>query len=161
MMTRTYLRHIGCNQEIASIIDHFSYMHPFSLRTLERIAAYCKIVEASLPKGALFVPQIVSILCILRVGRPNLYECARSGNLTYKAIDDFFYLESVTVLPNRTARVPINRDVGNWWLFALGELEDEAIAAELGGGLSYYGISPSRIIPYFCEHIDSFTLPNT
>jgi hypothetical protein len=154
---KTYLCHLGCNREATTIIDHFAFVQRFSLRTLERIVAYHKIVEAS---AKVIIEPLVSILCIFRVVQPQLYEAARSGDLSFMAIDNTLSLNAITVSPDRTARVPLNREVAKWWLFALGELTDEHEKTELERIVDHYNISPSRLIPYYCEQIDNFTFPN-
>ena len=67
----TYLRHIGCNRNVAEIVDEFSRVYPLSLRTLERIVTYSKIIEASIPKNGLLVPQIIAVLCVIKVLNPS------------------------------------------------------------------------------------------
>jgi hypothetical protein len=149
----TYLSHIGCNKNVVVIIEQFSHLHPLSLRTLERIAAYNKIVEASTPKNSVSLPQIVSILCILGVVRPELYEAARKSELMFEQIDDLLHFSTWSNQHDA-------QEIGNWWLFALGRLNDEAISAKLEGFLAQYNINAYRIIPYYCDVIDGFAFPD-
>jgi hypothetical protein len=149
----THLSHIGCNPNVVAVIEQFSNLHPLSLRTLERIAAYNKIVEASTPKNSVTLHQIVSILCILRVVRPELYEAARKSELMFEQIDDLLHFSSWS---NQHSA----QDIGNWWLFGLGGLNDEAIGAKLGGFLAQSNINPYRILPCYCDVIDGFAFPD-
>jgi KAP family P-loop domain len=149
----TYLSHIGCNPKVVVVIEQFSHLHPLSLRTLERIAAYNKIVEASTPQNSVSLPQIVSILCILRVVRPELYEAARKSELTFEQIDDLLHFST-------WSNQHCAQDIGNWWLFGLGRSNDEAISANFEGFLAQYNINPYGIIPHYCDVIDGFAFPD-
>lgn len=84
MGTATYLRYLECPKGISEIIVRYQYAHPLSFRTLERIVAYTKLVQAG---GRVFVPQIVALLSILRVTQPEIYALARTSSLTFNILE--------------------------------------------------------------------------
>ncbi len=161
MAAATYLRHIKCNENVANIIEQASHVKPLSLRTLERIGSYCKIVDVSMPKDSIFLPQIIALLCILKVVRPELYEFARKCEITFSQINGLLDIGRWRDKHNPTQRSHQSVRTELLWHFALGELNDQTESAKLQSTLESHNLDASRIIPYYCDLIDGFSFPNT
>jgi hypothetical protein len=161
MAAATYLRYVGCGQNVAQIVEEFSRIHPLSLRTLERIVAYAKIAEASVAKKAPLLPQILSVLCIVKVIRPELYEAIRESGANFGEILELmrFGLWRDPYVPGE--RSPLSVRVENWCRFAFGQLKDDVISSQFSNALFQYGFSLSQLIPYHCGLIDGFSFPDS
>jgi hypothetical protein len=165
MTASTYLQHLQReysvgNRNASSIIERFSRTRLLSLRTLERIFAYASIAEISIPRNNLNIPHIISVLCIMKVIDPDLYELCRTGNATFTDVERltrFGHWRDVhdPQQPDRTAE-----EAGGWWRYCLGELSDPGLAARYERGLAAFPLdNPSQIVPHFCKIIDGFSLP--
>ena len=156
-----YLHHLQCNRYLIEIVEQFSRVHPLSLRTLERIAAYAKLVEAANPKNALFIPQIVSVLCIIRVVWPKTYEAVRSSSVTAAQLDELMHFRKWHDQNNPNERSRLSERVENMWLYALGVLNTEEEKRVLIQGFAQYSFDAPSIIPHFCRLMDEFALPGS
>jgi hypothetical protein len=162
----TYLRYLQKEYStgslnVVSVIEGFCRVRPLSLRTLERIFAYARIAKVSIPPNSLHRPEILSILCVIKVINPDLYEAARTGNLNITQLDGLLQFGRWHDQHDPEKRDQVGQHVENWWRFALGELGNEELVSQYKQGLSQYGNPhPSGIIPYFCEIIDGFSFPN-
>jgi hypothetical protein len=112
-----------------------------------------------MPKGSLFLPQIISVLCILKVIYPSLYTAARTNKLTYAELNDLLRFNDWRDPNDPQKRFETGISTENWWRFAFGELEDDAIKEKFEKGLWRYNVEALRIISYFCEMIDGFVFP--
>jgi hypothetical protein len=160
LLAATYLRYLGCHQDIVTIIDEFARVNPLSLRTLERVAAYAKLIQASLPKNGLFLTPIVSILCVIRVVRQDLYDNIRSSNVTFEQIADFICFSRWRGIYGADERTSTSIYVERWWAFALGALTDQEALRGLQNVLVGYSVEPTRLLPLYCELADGFSLPS-
>jgi hypothetical protein len=159
MATATYLRYLGCNENIADVIDEASSIYPLSLRTIERIVAYSKLIQISVGQKGLFVPQIIAILCMLKVLKPDVYDRARKSQLSFEQLDEVFHFSAWRNSRNSQERTHLSERVENWWLFALGVMNDKRNEMQFQQMLWSYNIEPPRIIPYFCDLMDGFAFP--
>jgi hypothetical protein len=162
MASGTYLRHLQREYSVADtnlsqIIERFSRLRSLSLRTLERIFAYVSLAETSIPPRHLKIPYIVSVLCIIKVIDPDLYEFCRSGNVSFSQVHFLMRFEDEHD-PRQRDRT--SKDAENWWRFALGDLDDEELVRQYDRNLAPFSHPhPSTIVPHFCEIIDGFSLP--
>jgi len=159
MATATYLRHLGCNQNVAEVIDEASRMYPLSLRTIERIVAYLKIIQVSVGQKGLFIPSICAILCILKVVKPELYDQARKAQLVFGQLDEVFHFSAWRGQHDPQERTALSKRVEEWWLFALGVSKDEQKNTQFQQTLWQYDMEAPRIIPHFCDVMDGFAFP--
>jgi hypothetical protein len=160
LLAATYLRYLGCHQDIVTIIDEFARVKPLSLRTLERVAAYTKLIQASLPKNGLFLTPIVSILCVIRVVRQDLYNNIRSSNVTFEQVADFICFSRWRALYGAAERTSTSIYTEHWWSFALGALTDQEALRGLQNVLVGYGVEPAQLLPLYCELADGLSLPS-
>jgi KAP family P-loop domain len=165
MAPETYLRYLQKEYStgslnVNSVIARFCRVRPLSLRTLERIFAYARIAKVSMPLNSFNRPEILSILCVIKVINPDLYEAARTGNLSFTQLDGLLQVGRWRDQHDPEKRDQVGEHVENWWRFALGELGNEELVSQYKRGLSPYGNSdPSGIIPYFCDIIDGLSFP--
>jgi hypothetical protein len=159
MAVATYLRYLSCNQKVAEIIAQFAGIYPLSFRTLERITAYSKIILISMPKNGLFLPQIIFLLCVIKVVRPVLYESIQKSKCELSELNDFarFNFWRDELRPN--VRTPLSERVEKWWAFALGALDKPGDAQNLERALLEYNIQPIQILPYYCRLADGVEFP--
>jgi hypothetical protein len=170
MAAATYLDHLWPTQgtnSLNEIIDNFCQVRPLSLRTLERIVAYCKIYQASMPQDSLFVPAIVSGLCIMKVLEPQLYGKARSGKLAFEEVSGLLHFGEwrSRINPNEKTRASDRAEA--WWQIALGtpvqnEQERRGLEAYLKRYMSQSDgqIYWPRILAHYCNTIDGFSFPD-
>jgi hypothetical protein len=165
MATATYLGHLqrqysAGNPAIMNIIARFCRVNPLSLRTLERVFAYSVIVEISSPPNALKIPYIISVLCIMKVLNPDLYNLSRSGNVTFVQVDQLMRFGHWRDEHDPQKRDQTGEEAENWWRYALGEISNEEMGAQFARSLAPYSPAPpSHIIPHFCEIIDGLSFP--
>jgi KAP family P-loop domain len=159
MGTETYLRYLGCNQNVSDLIELFSQTRPLSFRTLERIASYAQLLDASMARGSLFLPQIISVLCILKVIRPDLYEAARKSKITFQQVNEVMDFNKWRHPHDPEKRHPAGIITEQWWRLALGESSDEDMKRREEGLWNQYNMRPNRVIPYFCDLLDGFAFP--
>lgn len=163
MTEETYLHHLSCNPQIAKIICACAQVRPLSLRTIERIVAYAKIVEVSLPRNSVFIPELIGVLCILKVIAPNLYAAVRQGEEFVN--EKHVFLQICSLLPFGKCRDPYDSTAQlanavhaeHWLRFCLNQSPDEEATQQMKRVLSQYQIGTRNIIPYFCDFIDCFS----
>jgi KAP family P-loop domain len=161
----TYLGHLQQeysvnNSSLADIIERFSRIRALSLRTLERIFTYTSIAEISVPPDHLKIPYIISVLCIMKVLDPDLYETCRTGTAIFTEVDELMHFSRWRDEHDPEKRDRIGDGTENWWRYALEDLHDEELARQYHQTLAPYGGShPSFLVPHFCRIIDGFSLP--
>jgi hypothetical protein len=157
---RRYLQDIGCKRNFTDLVEQFSNVYPLSLRTLQRIAAYYKMVEVSVPTGVIVLPEIVVILCILKVIKRELYEGAGSSKEIWAEARTFLRFDVWHDQNNTTQRSTLSEMIEKWWAYCLGKAIDEETTAAFDRILVQSNILPQNIILYFCELIDGFAFPD-
>jgi hypothetical protein len=114
-----------------------------------------------MPSNSFDLPQILAILCVIKVIRPDLYEAARTDNLSLAKLDELMHLSRWRDRYDPEKGDQVGEQIENWWRYALGELSDQELAARYERDLAQYNVHPSRIITYFCEIIDGFSFPTS
>jgi len=164
-VTAKYLQYLfpGPNgRNYIAVIYQFCRIHPLSLRTLERVVAYTKIGSISIPKNSLHLPQVVAVLCILKVLEPDLYAAARNGKLRFNELNRFIRFQDWRDENEPEKQHRLAEDATIFWSYSLGELEDPKKAEIERGQLAIYGIrDPLQIVPHFSQMIDGFLFPET
>jgi hypothetical protein len=85
--------------------------------------------------------------------RPDLYAAAGKSELMFEQIDDLLHFSTWSNQHDA-------QEIGNWWLFALGRLNGEAISAKIEGFLAQYNRNYYCIISYYFDVIDGFAFPD-
>ena len=155
----TFLRHLQCNSNIAEIIVELSRVHFLSLRTLDHIATYAKLVEMSLPPQRRILPQIMAVLCVAKVIHSSLHDELRGGRANFLKVQQFARFDLWRKVHAPAQRSALGEHVEDWWRFIFGVLEDENRVSQLSNGLFQYGMEPSDVVPSYCDLIDGFSLP--
>jgi hypothetical protein len=136
-------------------------MHkPLSLRTLERIILYLKLARASTPPKALFMTQVIIILCILKVVWQTEYGLIRRQELSYKALDDRIRFDKWRSQHNNTDVSQLAERMQSLWKDLLGASEGDGEYKHLFSQLTQYGLDRGSIIPHYCGLIDGFSFPD-
>jgi hypothetical protein len=167
MASGTYLGHLQreysvANSDASKIIERFSRLRSLSLRTLERIFAYVSLAETSIPPKHLKIPYIISVLCIIKVIDPALYEFCRTGSVDFSQVEFLMRFRQWQDEHNPQQRDRIGEGTENRWRYALGDLHNEELARQYARTLAPFATShPLMLVPHFCEIIDGFSLPNT
>jgi hypothetical protein len=160
LMTPTYLRHLGCDVDTSDIVYQYTRYKPLSLRTLERVVLYLKLARASAPSNALFMTQVIIILCILKVTWPTEYDLIRRQELSYKALDDRIRFDQWRSEHNNTDVSQLAERMQSLWKDLLGAPEGDGKCEQLFTQLTHYGLSRENIIPHYCGLIDGFSFPD-
>jgi hypothetical protein len=165
MASATYMRHLQreysvANSDASQIIERFSRLRSLSLRTLERIFSYVSLAETSIPPKHLKNSCIISVLCIIKVIDPGLYEFCRTGSVNFSQVEFLMRFHSWRDEHDPQQRDRIGENTENWWRYALGDLHNEELARQYAQSLAPYGGSHPLLVPHFCEIIDGFSLPN-
>ena len=161
LRAQTYLIHLYGTQgqgvnDISRVFGQFCRVRPLSLRTLERIVAYAKIAEISMPEvSRLHIPFIAG-LSVMKVISPDLYAAARSGTLVYKDVENLFCF-SKWRSDDLDQRTPMSQRVEDFWRYALGSLDNEQRKQQMD--TAEHGYIFRRIIGDCCDLIDCFSLP--
>jgi hypothetical protein len=156
--TTRYLQYLFPESDTyRNTIIQFSKIHPLSLRTLERIAAYAKIVHISTSKNNdSFFPAIAPVLCIMKVVNPELYSAARGGNLSFEQVDAFLSLKKWQDENEPLKRHRISEFLEGWWKYAL----NSDVKPDYHQYLMQYNFrEPIRLVTYSCDLIDAFHFP--
>jgi hypothetical protein len=146
--------------DYVTILEKFSRVHPLSFRTLGRIHSYLHITTISMPKNTVFFPDVISVLCILKVIDPSLYDAARNGNLSFEHLDAVLHFSSWRDQNDPSKRDRIGEHVENLWRFVLGALTSDDEIRKFSQDHRFFSFhGPSRVVGYYCEMIDCFALP--
>lgn len=156
----TYSNFLGLNQRAAQIMDEFCRVNLLSLRTLERIVTYWKIIELSVPKGGLRVHELMIPLCIIKVLRPPLYELIRSSKAKFAAVNNLLRFDEWRTQYNPSEPSSSGQGASQWWLFALDEMRDQATLSRFQNELFRYGTNQSTILASYCQLADGFQFPD-
>jgi hypothetical protein len=142
------------------IVERFSRVHPLSFRTLERIHTYLHITTISMPKNSVFFPDVISVLCVLKVIAPPLYDAARSGKLSFNELDAVFRFSSWRDQNDPSRRDRTGEYVEDLWRFLLGVASEDLVKKFSQDHRFFTFHEPHRVIAYYCELIDCFALPS-
>ncbi len=160
LAVETYLRHLQCNQNVADIIDQFCRVLPTSLRTIERIVTYTKIAEVSIPKGSLWSPDMIATLGIIKVLFPELYDSVRNNKAKAVQIQEALRYD-LWRGRNNPERTAASNKVEQLWAYVLEVMHDNDAKKKMDQTMGQYGLRSVMIIPYFCDLIDAFSLPES
>ena len=134
----------GDNLEVKVFLTQLAETQALSLRQLERVMTNLALVSASVGPRALFIPQLVVGLCVMRQRNSALYEKARKKALTWPEAQTWLELGGGSF------------DL-SWWRYALGEMsknEAKDYLQEHAHKLRHQD-APADLIPLMAEHIDA------
>jgi hypothetical protein len=114
-----------------------------------------------MPSNGLDVPYILSVLCVLKVISPDLYEAARAGSLSVADLDGHFHFSRWRDQQHPEKLDKVAEDIEGWWRYVVGELSNEELASRYERGISVHGFShPSQIVLFYCDLVDGLSFPD-
>ena len=120
--------------------------YDLSLRRLERVMTHISLVEAATRSRRLFIPQVVTDLCVMRHTAPDLYDKARKRSLTWDAVQKFFQ-------PSEGRGMQSNW-ISDWWKFATYGMSQDELKAH-ARELDIFNLGdPADLIPIMAGYID-------
>ncbi len=125
---------------IKVFLTQLAEAHALSLRQLERIITNLVLVSASVGPRAVFIPELVVGLCVMRQLNPAMYEKARKKELTSPEVRDFLRGDKFD---------------WPWWSWTLGGNSPDGEAETLRSLPEDLRRNPQDIIPRMAEHIDA------
>jgi KAP-like P-loop domain-containing protein len=141
------------------IIQRFCRIRPLSFRTLERIHAYLVVTTASMRKNSVFFPEVIAVLCVLKVIEPRVYDAARAGTLKYEQLGMVLNFESWREQHNPNTRDRLSERLENLWRYLLGGPLPNDVAQKVAQDERFFTFEyPGRVVTYYCELIDCFAL---
>ncbi|WP_343561586.1 KAP family P-loop NTPase fold protein [Kiloniella sp. b19] len=126
-----YVRHIfsgfpsdhergSYSHELAHTVIRFAELKNLSFREIERICTNIAVVLAFTSDGFFRVPPIIAGLCIMKNMRPDLFDKAKAGTLTFAEVNDFMQFDDWV----KSGYVCGDFDKGWWEYFLLEELPE-------------------------------------
>jgi hypothetical protein len=130
-----------------------------SLRTLERIYSYLKIATISRPQTSVFFPEVISILCVLKVVEPGLYAAARRGVLSFNDLNAAVQFGRWRDPNSQEVGGHVSQRIAGIWRIILGtpNAEDQGRLQRDERFFSFR--APGEVMSYYCELIDCFAFP--
>jgi hypothetical protein len=148
--------------DIVAILSELAERKKFSLRTLERIAAYITLVFASATPNQVIEPSLLGVLSLLKVTNSQLYAAAREGRLSFDALDQYIdFGEWIRSTSNKSGPTQAEIATQCWqYIFADNYGQPPEQIKYLRNALSAVGIaSPGAAITNLCDLIDGFEFP--
>ena len=138
-----------CQKTLRSLAKY----HALSLRQLERVMTSLALAIASKESSNLFLSQLVTGLCVMRLKKPALYEKARSGTITWQETYEF-------LRPDGDGSYQDDRDEMElgWWRYSTdGEMQGDY--KNLSDRLvENHNLEKSNLMPFMADYIESLKL---
>jgi len=141
------------------VISMMAAVRPLSLRTLERVYSYLKIVTMSMRQGSAFFPEVISVLCLLKVIEPDLYDAARKGMLSFDALNAAVRFGHWRNPNSQEVDDHVSQRIAGIWRVILGEPNvDDQQRVQQDHRFATFRAS-GDVMTYYCELIDCFAFP--
>ena len=115
-----------------------------------------------MPKNSVFFSDIISVLCILKVIDPSVYDATRNGSLSFEQLDAVFKFSSWRDRNDPAKRDRTGEYVEGMWRYVLGALADHDEIRRFSQDQRFFTFhEPSRVVGYYCELIDCLALPGS
>jgi hypothetical protein len=167
--TSTYLTYLltkeGINQNeweylqyVKEIIYQFDGIRSLSLRTLERISLYINIAKVATSNTWVGIAEITSILAVMKVINPELYQKARSGVVSFTEIDEFAKFSEWRDRNNSTEMSTASDNCQRWWKYILGEHLNQKDIEIMQ--IRFQSRTPRNIITNISNVLDGYSFPS-
>ncbi|MCB1509819.1 MAG: hypothetical protein KDJ36_02860, partial [Hyphomicrobiaceae bacterium] len=161
MSTRKYIAHLhGMLSSRAAQLDTAHLINDFlsdyaihanlSLRAIERIYSIVAVCLATLPQGRLAIAPLLAGLAVLKVEQPDLYVVAKTGNLKYDQVQEFFGFSK------RAGEESILGPdwAGSWWRFACDRNAPELVVNQFSSDLRRFGVlEREKLLPILVDRV--------
>lgn len=149
---------MSLGEDDMAIVTYVAELRGLSFRTIERIATSLALARAFVPANYLWIPSIISVLCIMKIIAPDLFQRARERQLAAEDITKLLGTDKQQ--PNY---VGLNTDwVLGWWRYCLSTADLDRSDPEVQPFRQYlfrYSIDREYIVPAMARYLDVFQAP--
>jgi hypothetical protein len=150
----TFCKFLGCSEEVSELLYTYDTINHLSLRTVERIMIYFKIIQISIKQNQFNLYLFSITLCILKVMHPHEYNLARESRLRFPEFSKCMGLAHWKERHSPETLSRLSERLTELWSYALGETNDDGRNGQFGSGLLEYNLHREALVPYFCKLID-------
>lgn len=129
-----------------------SEIYGISLRTIERIAAHAALAYAATSGNTLRLAPLIAGLAVIRQIRPDIYQKAREGRMTWRDAKDFFKFDE---WPDQIR----NRSEGWWRFFTDHSMKNEEMIDYSQVFVRYGFENRLSLVKWGASLIDGLSLP--
>lgn len=144
---------ITCTEVFAAHLD-------LTLREIEKVFTVMTLYYGSVPQNQFAHPFLVSMLSVLKIKRPLLYDLLRKGSISLQQFLEQSGFNEMKINPNTELSLDWVRSVIEYCLMSDADIErtEENRRKQITQAGSWVGRDRKMAIPLLCARLDQFTV---